>query len=140
MPKKAFFDLGDDNSKEINKRICEIRTKRGLTQSDVAERLDMKTTTYSQMEREGRIPANRIVDIAEILDVDPMFLLNGVEPLRQEPALPKPEPENEPMELVLSNREKNNIEMLRNMKDEDREAAFKIIKELHDKKFKRKKS
>lgn len=136
MSKKTPNELISNSDKKINRIIREIRMKLGLTQAEVAERLNMITTTYSQMEREGNVPANKIIPLAAIFQVDPMVLLGATNSngLKQDgPEIPIPEP----MNLLLSNREKNNIEMLRRLRPEDREEVFKFIKKLHDDKFKK---
>ena len=136
MPKKTLLESHFGEDKKINKIVRELRMKLGLTQADVAERLGMITTTYSQMEREGNIPAHRINQLAEIFQVEPSYLLGVEIPKFEQPTVTIPIPE--PMDLVLTNREKNSIEMIRRMKPEDREEVFRIIKEMHDKKFNKK--
>lgn len=62
---------------EINKRVAKYRKRAGMKQWEVAERLDMKSSTYSQMERVGDISAERIRNLAEIFNVDVKDLLYG---------------------------------------------------------------
>ena len=63
--------------KEINTRIASIRKLREYKQSDVAQFLGLKTSTYSQMERKGNITGEMILKLAEIFNVDPMIILCG---------------------------------------------------------------
>ncbi len=62
---------------EINKRVVLYRKSKGYTQSQMANLLNMKCNTYSQMERSGNITCDRIVEIAKILNVDVKILLYG---------------------------------------------------------------
>ena len=72
----------------INKRIAALRKSRGLNQEDVAERLGMKPSTYSQMERKGNISADKIVAIANILRVPAIELLYGQDLSNEQIATP----------------------------------------------------
>ena len=60
--------------KSINKRVRIYRKRAGLTQNELAERLGMKGSTYSQMEREGNIPANRLLQIADVLGIEAVIV------------------------------------------------------------------
>ena len=63
--------------KGINERIREYRKKRKMTQEEVGEALGMKCSTYSQMERKGKITVEIARKIAEILEVDPDIIMFG---------------------------------------------------------------
>ena len=54
---------------EINKRVVYYRKQKHLTQATVAERIGMKSSTYSQMERKGNITGEMIIKIAKIFEV-----------------------------------------------------------------------
>lgn len=54
----------------INENIAYIRKARGISQAELAKRIGMKTSTYSQMERRGNITIPKIEQIAEALDVN----------------------------------------------------------------------
>lgn len=54
----------------INENISYIRKAKGISQAELAKRIGMKTSTYSQMERRGNITLARIEQIADALDVD----------------------------------------------------------------------
>ena len=41
----------------------------------------MKGSTYSQMEREGNIPAQRLLQIADVLGIEPRLLFEGEKPV-----------------------------------------------------------
>lgn len=62
---------------EINKRVLKYRKKSGMLQIDVAQALNMKLSTYSQMERLGDISAERIRKLADIFKIDVRVLLYG---------------------------------------------------------------
>ena len=63
----------------IGKRIREERTKRNLTQEDMADNIDTSVAFYSRLET-GRTPINlkRIVQIAEILNVPVGYFITGI--------------------------------------------------------------
>ncbi len=146
--------------KELNKKVKELRRKNGYTQEQLAEILDMKTSTYSQMERLGKIPINVLVRLSEVFKMELIDLLdsenNGevansisesekgivfdssnpsVIGLSQPPTIIA-EPQVE--RISLTNREENAIIMLRNLSYANREEVYGLIKELHDKKYKKK--
>ena len=61
----------------INQRVKKYRKELFLSQADVAQMLDMKTSTYSQMERMGNITCETLLKLTEILKVDVLKLLYG---------------------------------------------------------------
>lgn len=61
----------------INQRVRKYRKDLFLNQSDVAQMLGMKTSTYSQMERMGNITCETLLKLTEILKVDVLKLLYG---------------------------------------------------------------
>ena len=60
---------------KINKRITYYRKKNKLPQAEVAKMLGMKTNAYSRAEREGNIPCDMAIKLAEIFDIDVKSLL-----------------------------------------------------------------
>ena len=117
---------------EINKRVVYYRKQNHLTQSTVAERIDMKSSTYSQMEREGDISADRIVKLAEVFGIRPEWLLlgepeeknedNGIAVAEQQKSvIPEPEP------FVLTNMEMSIIKIIRNLKKKEKEEVINFI-------------
>lgn len=134
--------------KDINSRVRERREELGLTQKEVAELIGMKQNAYSQMEKEGNISAQRIVDLASVLKTTSQFLLYGEkgnifdskDGEKKPLFLNEPAAEievSDPLLSTITNREKKAIVMLRNMRQEDREDIYRQIKESHDKKFKK---
>ncbi len=61
----------------INERIKKYRNFSGLSQEEVAEKLNMKLSTYSQMEREGNVSAAKIIDLAYVFNISPIVLMHG---------------------------------------------------------------
>ena len=63
--------------KTIGERIKEARTKKGLSQTELAEKLGYKSrSSVNKIEVGGRdIPRSQIVKIAEILGVTPSYLM-----------------------------------------------------------------
>lgn len=61
--------------KSINQRILLYRKMANLTQTEVAEKMGMKCSTYSQMERKGSINSERLLALSKILGVTPEMLL-----------------------------------------------------------------
>ncbi len=62
---------------EINQRIRTLRISKKITQQKMSRLLGIKTGTYSKMERQGNISCDRLKKIAEILDVDCIYLIEG---------------------------------------------------------------
>ena len=61
--------------KSINQRIILYRKMANLTLTEVAEKMGMKCSTYSQMERKGSINSERLLALSKILGVTPEMLL-----------------------------------------------------------------
>lgn len=127
---------------EINKRVYEARKKKGFTQKIMAEKMGLNETTYSQMEREGEIKAHRLVQIAEILQVNILDLLYGKEP--DTSALPNrvgfaqsafPEDQIADFEpFILKKQEENFIKVLRSLSKEDRNEVIAFLDSKNKKK------
>lgn len=64
---------------EVNERIKMYRKEKKLTQGELAKIIGIKTSTYSQMEREGNITVDMALKIAEALGVDPNLIVYGEE-------------------------------------------------------------
>lgn len=61
----------------INERIARFRKLSNLTQAETAEKLGVKCSTYSQMERKGKISTDTLMRLADVLGVSPFILLYG---------------------------------------------------------------
>jgi len=68
-----------DSGLTINQRLAVFRRLCGLSQAKMAELMNMKPSTYSQMERSGKISSDMILRLSEVLGVDPMELFLGTE-------------------------------------------------------------
>ena len=75
----ALFISGVKIMLEINKRVQRIRKSKKFTQEDLAKILGTKTSTYSQMERSGKIPCETLIKISEVLNTDIRYFLYGDE-------------------------------------------------------------
>lgn len=122
-------------SNEINKRITMYRKLLGLSQLKTAELMNMKSSTYSQMEREGSITCDRLLQLSEIFDVSPQYLLCGTnEPKADvlhednifEDKTPKPL-------MVLSKKEENFIKILRFLSKEDKKEVIEFLETKYNK-------
>ncbi len=122
---------------KINQRIKEVREKMGLKQYQVAQLLDMKESTYSQMERTGKINSERIVELSKILKVSTDYLLTGDEaldfsPLESNPSVLREEPFYEDdSRMVLSQNEISIITILRNFPKNVREEVIDYIEQRY---------
>ena len=59
-----------DTAKELGKRIQKLRKARGLTQSQLAEKISVEVVTISRIENGSRFPVKEnIENIAKVLDV-----------------------------------------------------------------------
>lgn len=125
---------------DINKRIKYYRRKKGYTQGELAKAIGMKSSTYSQAEREGIITCDLLLKVAKALEVDPEILLLGKKEVKIVVAKPRnkvqPEPEkiksNDPnrFEMDLSLKEKNIVMILRQYNQEQRNAVYEFITEI----------
>ncbi len=61
----------------INERVRYFRKHRRFSQTEMAQWLGTKCSSYSQMERKGIITCERLIEISKILDVDINILLFG---------------------------------------------------------------
>lgn len=107
----------------INERVAYYRKLANLSQTDTAEALNMKYSTYSQMERKGTISGDMIMRLAEVFGVRPEYLLydpetkypgavtegNALLTARQHIAAPSDD------QMILTHKEQNIIKIYRNM-------------------------
>ena len=82
----------------VNQRIRHYRKMLKYTQADVAKMLDMKISTYSQMERMGNITCETLIKLTDILKTDALTLLYG-ENYEQESNINPQEITAEPIDL-----------------------------------------
>lgn len=64
----------------VGKRIKEIRTVRGLTQSNVADHLGISFQQLQKYETgANRVSASRMFEISKLLNITPAFFFEGLE-------------------------------------------------------------
>lgn len=64
----------------VGKRVKEIRTVRGLTQSNVAEHLGISFQQLQKYETgANRVSASRMFELSKLLNVSPSFFFEGLE-------------------------------------------------------------
>ena len=116
--------------KSINQRVAYYRKRQRLTQTQVAQMMGIKMSTYSQCERRGNISGERLIKLAEILGVSCEILLYGEKNKNSTPPEP-PTPETE----YFTNKEQSLIKVLRTLTDKKRQAIFKITELTYKRKL-----
>ncbi len=138
--------------KDLNKRILNYRRIANLTQTDMAEKLGIKCSTYSQMERNGVISSERLFEIAKILGVSPCKLYFDKEPCREEALASIPETQisvlkQPPLEkpkkeiFVVTKKEESMLKILHNLSKPNVKKVMDLVNELYQaEKLERKKN
>ena len=126
---------------EINKRITMYRKLLNLSQKTVAELMDMKSSTYSQMERGGSVTCDRLIRLSEIFGISPILLLCGNEQndisnpegntLLREGTFFERDKFNSNPPIVLSKKEENYIKILRNLSKQDRDEVIEFLEQKY---------
>ena len=117
---------------ETNQRIKTIRKELRFKQKDAAKFLGIKESTYSQMERTGKITCETAVKLAIMFDTDLNYLLLGLEPTAVIP--PPQEKEKEIIiedKLILTPNEQSIITILRHFSKQDREECIAFIEKKY---------
>lgn len=131
--------------KTVNERIAKYRRLSNIKQRDMAEKLGMKGSTYSQMEREGIVSAERLFQMAEIFGITPCELYNGVEPCKSNISNPQtptdnpstlifqqsPMPKIEKEIFTVTKKEENLIKIIRNLSKPNYDKTMKFIEEIY---------
>ncbi len=87
----------------VGKRVKEIRTVRGLTQSNVAEQLGISFQQLQKYETgANRVSASRMFELSKLLGVSPSFFFEGLEGENYE-SMPAMDMETARIASVLSN-------------------------------------
>ena len=131
----------------INQRVAKCRRLANLTQIEVAEKMGMKGSTYSQMERKGNISAERLVALAEICGVNPDILLYGEQPNTNPEPVAEPEKAKEELPrasqtpfynrpefmntFIFSKKEENIIKIIRNLPKKAKEEVISFIEKKY---------
>lgn len=67
----------EDRKKRIGRNIKKIRTERGLTQHQIADKMNIHRSTYTYYEiGKCDISAAKLLELCEILNTDPNTLLD----------------------------------------------------------------
>lgn len=116
----------------VNQRIRHYRKKLKYTQADVAKMLDMKISTYSQMERMGNITCETLIKLTDILKTDALTLLYGEKMLCKE--IPKIEEikkdiDGIPMLIADDLYEKFAVIAMRNLSHNSKQEVYGFIME-----------
>ncbi len=118
----------------VNERIVKYRNLANLTQTEIAEKLDIKCSTYSQMERQGIVSAERLFKLSEIFGVSPCQLFKGEEPCKNSDTnfLKSPEPEFPKTEVfVATKKEQNIIKIMREFSKADYNRVMELIQDIY---------
>ena len=103
----------------VNERIRSLRKQRKYSQKYVAQKMNMKVSTYSQMEREGNITCDTLIALCEILEADVLNILYG-EDIPQKYCKAKKLTEADFFEKLV-------LYALRNLPKEEKQEVFEII-------------
>ncbi len=139
----------------VNQRVAIYRKMANLTQTEAAERLGMKCSTYSQMERKGHISVDKLIAIAAAFGIEPSILLRDPMELTSEQSRPVEQPEapakpetpifREPVvaptsrpAFVISRNEENMLTILRNLPKADLDEVRSLINEKYQNSKKKK--
>ena len=131
----------------VNQRVAIYRKMANLTQTEAAERLGMKCSTYSQMERKGSISAERLLALADIFGVKPDVLLYDTKfqspgqvnflsnesatgsQLRQ--SVPFSDTNFGPSPFIVTHKEESIIKILRNLPKSDYDDIISLINQKY---------
>lgn len=134
-------------SETINQRIALYRKLANLTQTEAAEKMGMKCSTYSQMERKGSISAERLLALADIFGVKPDVLLYDTKfqspgqvnflsnesatgsQLRQ--SVPFSDTNFGPSPFIVTHKEESIIKILRNLPKSDYDDIISLINQKY---------
>ncbi|MBE6749992.1 MAG: helix-turn-helix domain-containing protein [Ruminococcaceae bacterium] len=118
----------------INENVRKYRKLKGLTQAQLAEKIGMVSSSYSQMERMGNIPAQRVLDIAYALEIDPKYLYGYVSNEDENPTvLAQPQIAKPAVsDIILTRKETERVKLIRTFSKEAREEVDNFIREIYD--------
>lgn len=112
----------------ISERIYKYLEKRGITQSEFANKTGISQSTISDWRRKGTNPsADKIMIICEVLDISPYELLQGTENKKHK--------EYKPTDYILINKESDEfqlIETYQKLKRDDKKRLEGYLKALND--------
>lgn len=112
----------------ISERIYEYLEKRGITQSEFANRTGISQSTISDWRRKGTNPsADKIMIICEVLDISPYELLQGTENRKHK--------EYKPTDYIVIDKESDEfqvIESYQKLNPDGKKRLEGYIKALND--------
>ena len=135
--KEPMENINEELKETINERVTRHRKLKGYTQARVAELMGLKCSTYSQMERNGNITAEKLLQIEQIFDLPRGELLYGssLEP-KEDNVLRFAEPDEtkslRPEPMVITNNEQNYISILRNLPKKARDEVIDLLQQKYD--------
>lgn len=110
----------------LGSRISELRRKRNLTQADLADRLNMSTSSIAMWEVGKRDPdSEKLTELANFFNVTTDYLLG----LSSEHSSPKTEPQNVEPEIRAIQR------AAKNMTQTDKKKMLNMIKAAFEEAF-----
>ena len=129
-----FFDFkGCGSMNTVNERVRNIRRRAKYNQTELGKLLGLKTSTYSQKERQGNFTGEDLIKLADIFKIDVReFLYDSI-------------PETEPIEIIpeeywcLDEWEEEIIKIYRYVKREQKKELYAFaLKTFQNKRRKRK--
>ena len=116
---------------EIKVKIVYYRKKRGLTQSEVAEKMGMTRSSYAYAEtRAEKLSADFLRKLAAVLDVSPNIFIYENKPKPIIDIKSPPSPRVEP--FVTTNKEQRTIMMLRLLPKETFDYFYEEIRKQYE--------
>ena len=135
----------------INKRIAFYRRMKDMRQEDVAAKLGMVNSTYSRMERAGKIKADILIKIAEVLEISPDLLFHGEDtdekpkknetqekdfyydftPTERIHYVRQPRPTFPAYETVYTSEEEQALRLIHNLKEKNKRKVFEFINQIY---------
>lgn len=122
---------------EINCRVRYARKRNGYTQDDIAEILEINPSTFSQMERTGKISVEVLKKLSESLNIDIRYFIYGDEfwDKKEEPK-PPPKPPEPPYfselpheDYLLTEKERYIVLTFRNLNNKEKREAYSLFME-----------
>jgi transcriptional regulator with XRE-family HTH domain len=125
----------------INARVRRYRKELHYSQAYVAEMVGLKTSTYSQMERTGKITCEMLLRLANVLNVSAAVLLLGEDCDKKEETYPKlPKFVNGLCTMEVSHREYKIIDIFRHLSVPKKTLVCDYILEVFHSKSKKSKA
>lgn len=112
----------------IRDNIVSRRNLNGWTQSDLAEFIGMKPSTYSNKESKGNFKIEELLAIAEALKADIGEILRN-KAMRMHDV--EPQIEYNETEIILTAKERGVIQLMRSSNKKDKAFLLNVINHLH---------